>query len=235
MGTGSQNYCIAVLLSLIVCLINPLTGMPQTPPDAGLWTTLNMEVGLNSKFTLLVTEEIRAKENFSRLNLFYTNIGLDYKVNKNLKTNFVYRSIEKLRSANTFSYRHRIQWDITIKQKYGNFDVSYRHRLQAEVRNVYSSDAGYLPEWYSRNKFQVKYDTGKPWTPYAAIELRYQLRDPRSPESDHLWHRARYQSGFDYKINMHNAVGAYYLIQNEFNILDPEDLYIVGVEYSLKL
>ncbi len=136
---------------------------------------------------------------------------------------------------NFFSFRHRVQWDVTLKKAFGDFDLSYRHRLQVELKNVYSSDNGFLPEWFSRNKLQVKYDFDKPYTPYFSVELRYQIRDPRSPESNNLWHRARYQGGFDYKFNSHHSMGLYYLVQNEFNISEPEQLYIIGLEYTFKL
>jgi hypothetical protein len=224
---------IAIQL-FVVLFLNSYKLNAQVYPDAGLWTTTNLEWGINSRYTFILTEEIRLKENFTQLNLLYTNVGIEYKIFKFLKTSISYRSIQKAMLDQTFSYRHRIQWDINAKKKLGSFELSYRHRLQSEVRDLNSSDDGYLPEWYSRSKFQLKYNVSKVFGPYFAIELRYQIKDPRKPESDNLWHRVRYQSGVDYKVNSHNYVGLYYLIQKEFNIKEPQDLYIVGLEYTFK-
>ena len=204
-------------------------------PDAGSWNTFNIEYKLNSKINALFTEELRFKENFSRLNLLYTNLGLEYKVNDNIKAAFIYRFIEKYQDDNSFSFRHRLMFDLTLKKKIGNISLSYRHRLQAEERDIYSSKDGYVPEWYSRNKITLKYDTDKRYTPYFAIELRYQIRDPRDWESDKTWHRSRYCLGLDYKVNKKSTLGLYYLIQQEFNVVTPQDLYIVGLEYSISL
>lgn len=220
---------------LILLLSRNFSTFSQTSPDAGLWTTATFECNLNSKFGLFITQEMRLKENFSRLNLLYTNLGLEYKFEKNFKTSLSYRQIHKFMPENYFSFRHRVQWDITFKNNVENFELSYRHRLQAEVRNVYSSDKGYLREWYSRNKLQIKYDLNKKYAPYFSVELRYQILNPRNPESNYVWHRIRYQTGIDHKINSHHSMGLYYLMQDEFNIIDPQNIYIIGIEYTYKL
>ena len=203
--------------------------------DAGSWNTFNLEKGIKGKFSALFTQECRLKENFSTLNLFYTNLGIEYKSNKYFKAALVYRWIDKFQDDNTFSYRNRLMLDLTLKNKFGKFTLGYRQRLQAEKRNIFTSEKGYLTEWYSRNKFSVKYDLNKPYTPFAAIELRYQIHDFRRMESEHTWHRNRYSFGIEYKFNDKNTFGAYYLIQREWNVNNPNNLYIVGLEYTLSL
>jgi dTDP-4-dehydrorhamnose 3,5-epimerase-like enzyme len=113
--------------------------------------------------------------------------------------------------------------------------VSYRHRLQAEKRNIYVSERGYFTEWYSRNKFSLKYNLNQSFAPYTYIELRYQIHDQRKLESESQLHRVRYATGVDYKIDNKNTFGIYYLIQREWNVLTPNNLYILGLEYSLTL
>ena len=203
--------------------------------DAGMWNTINVEKKLKNNFSVFITEEFRLKENFSQINLFYTNVGVGYRPYNFLKVEFIYRSTEKKLITDFYSIRHRLMLDITLKKKYGDFSLSYRHRLQAEVRNVNSSDNGRIPERYSRNKFEVKYDMHKKYTPYASCELRYQIDDVRNIESDDTWHRARYVLGMEYELDKKNIFGIYYLIQHEWNVSVPENLYIIGLEYSLTL
>lgn len=207
----------------------------QPTNDAGLWTTFNIEKELKNNISVFLTEEYRLKENFTQTNLFYTDIGVSVRPVKPLKISLSYRSIEKYIQDNTFSYRHRLMVDILLKHKMGNYSIAFRQRFQSEVRNVNSSDNGAIPEWYSRSKFQIKYDLNKRLTPYIAAELRYQINNPRNIESDRLWHRQRYSAGIDYKQNDRNTFGLYYLIQNEFNVSSPQNLYIVGLEYTLTL
>ncbi|MBA3704503.1 MAG: DUF2490 domain-containing protein, partial [Bacteroidetes bacterium] len=187
----------------------------QTVNDACLWATVSVEKRINKKFSLFLTEEYRLKENFTRTNLFYTDLGVSVRPISFLKISLAYRSIQKYLIDNTFSYRHRLMLDITLKKKFGTIELSYRQRLQSEVRNIYTSESGSIPEWYSRNKFGLKYDLKKPITPYVAVELRYQINNPRAIESDKTWHRNRYTLGLDYKQSERHSFGLYYLIQQE--------------------
>lgn len=211
------------------------TVMAQDTPGLGSWTTATLEYGLNKRWSGFVSEEFRLKEDFSRLNLFYTCVGFEYKITKNIKSSLAYRFTQKFKQDNFFSFRHRVQWDVTVKKGFGKFDLSYRHRLQSEVKDVYSSDIGRLPDWFSRSKFQVKYDTDKPYTPYFSVELRYQIQDHQNPVSNLYWHRIRYQGGLDYKLNSRNNLGLYYLLQDEFDTEDPARVYVIGLEYTFKL
>ncbi len=216
-------------------LISFTTCIAQVYPDAGSWNTFNLEVKINKRLSAQFTEELRFKENFSRLNLLYTNAGLEYRVLKNLKAAFVYRFINKYQDENYFSLRHRLMLDVSAKKKYKKVDFAYRFRLQAEEQDMYSSVNGRIPEWYWRNKLTAKYDLDKPYTPYASVEFRYQIRDVQNIESDHTWHRTRWVAGVDYKKNDYSTFGIYYLIQHEYNVKSPQAQYIIGLEYSLTL
>ena len=203
--------------------------------DAGMWNTINLEKKFKNNLSVFITEEFRLKENFGQINLFYTDVGVGYRPYGFMKVELAYRSIEKHLITGFYSIRHRLMLDITFKRKIKDFNLAYRHRLQAEVRNVNSSDNGTIPEWYSRNKLTLKYDLKKKYTPYASCELRYQIDDTRNTESEQTWHRGRYALGFDYELNKTSTFGIYYLIQHEWNVSVPENLYILGLEYSLSL
>ena len=225
--------CFFLFLSPLFFITSELYS--QSYPDAGLWTTFNIEYSLNTRTSVLVTQECRLKENYSRLNLLYSNLGFEYRILKSFKAALTYRFVNKYQDDNAMSYRHRLMLDLTLKNKFGKLNVSYRHRLQVEGRDLYSSESGRVPEWYSRNKFEVKYDIEKRYTPYVSAEFRYQFYDPRNVESNSTWHRNRYVTGIDYKINDKNKVGLYYLIQHEYNVSLPETQFIIGLEYSLSL
>ena len=235
-----MSFSLKRILGLSICILVSLHGFAKVSrspvyADAGSWNTFSISYGLNKKIAILFTEECRIKENYGRLNLFYTNIGLEYKFPKYVKTSLVYRWIDKYQDDNTFSYRHRLMWDASIKYPYRDFTFSYRHRLQVENRNIMSSESGRVPEWYSRNKLEAAYAINNRLSAYFSAEFRYQLHDPRNEESDATWHRTRYQAGFDYDISKQSKVGVYYLIQREYNVSAPENIYITGLEYSLSL
>jgi hypothetical protein len=224
---------------LIVCafifLQYQLLSFAQPVSDAGMWNTISLEKELSEKMSISMDEEFRLKENFTKLNLLYTNVGASYKAARNIKIGLTYRLIEKWKQENPgFSYRHRLMFDMSFKYKFNSWSVSYRSRIQSELRDIYTSAFGMIPEWYWRNKFDLKKKLRR-YTPYLGAEFRYQLVDPRGPESNFGWHRARMYGGVDFEINNTIALGIYYLVQHDINIVNPQYLYILGLQYSVLL
>ena len=221
---------------IFLCLAGFGNCHAQTQPDAGMWNTFSLEKEITKKFSVGVDEELRLRDNLGQLNLLYTNLGVNYKPIKGIKLAFTYRLIEKYIGENIpFSFRDRLMLDASYKYKIDNWAFSYRARFQAEVRDYYSSRKGKIPEWYWRNKFEIKYDLTKKYEPYIGTEIRYQIKDPRNPISNEGWHRIRAFAGVDYNINKNNSFGIYYLIQTEFGVVNPQNLYILGLQYSLTL
>jgi hypothetical protein len=222
-------------LSLLLLLIIPVPdALPQRQPDMGMWNTFSMEKAITKNYSISIDEEVRLRDNITRLNLLYTNVCFNYKPAKGLKIGLAYRSIQKHIEGLDFSFRHRIMLDISYKYKINDIVLAYRSRFQSEVKNYYSSEMGQIPEWFWRNKFDVKYNFKK-LDPYIGTELRYQFTDSRNPYLNYGWHRYRTYIGVDYNINDKNSIGIYYLIQREFNVSNPEYIYILGLQYSVVL
>jgi hypothetical protein len=191
-----------------------------------------IEKKLTKKISFLLTEEYRRRDNFTRSNLLYTDVGFSYKPFDIFKVSLVYRGIDKFQLDNTIIFRHRLMLDMTVKKKFNQFTLSLRERIQSEIRDVQSSEHGKIPEWYSRSKFTLKYDTKKPISPYTAIEVRYQIHNPRMIEADKGWHRNRYYIGLNYQKNDKHSFSLYYMIQQEYDVSAPQNLYIIGLEYN---
>lgn len=218
-----------------ICVSTFAQSQAQTQPDAGLWCTFTVEKEFTKKLTIGINEELRLRENYSRLNLLYTNPYITYKLRKRLKLGLGYRFISKyMYKESRFSYKHRLMFDISYKYKFEDLIISYRSRLQGEVRDYNSDPQGKQPEYYWRNKLDIGYEIGK-FTPYIGTEVRYQIEDPRFPASNYGWHRARTYAGVDYEYNKKHSFGIMYLIQQEFDVDDPGTGYILGLDYKYKL
>jgi hypothetical protein len=224
---------ISRLIILYCSALNITYAQPEQ--DAGMWNTISVEKKLTDRLSLAIDEEFRLRENFTRLNLFYTNVGFNYKLNDLLKLTLTYRLIEKWRyESQNFSFRHRLMFDINLKYKHNRWALTYRSRIQSEVRDYYTSENGKTPEWYWRNKLELKYKVGD-WNSNIGSEFRYQIYDLRNFDSNAGWHRARYFAGIDYEIKKNNFIGLYYLIQREFGLVQPNYLYILGLQYAIEL
>jgi hypothetical protein len=229
-----MNLVSRIILVLIFIATQRFELRAQTEKDAVFWMTLNLEKKLSRKFSVQLTEEFRQRDNLRRLNLFYTELGLNWKATDWLKTNISYRWIQKYVPEGYFSYRHRLSFDLSFRKKTGHFAASYRHRLQAEIQDPGRNELGWQAEWYSRSRLEIKYLTDGKLSPFASYEARYQIKDPRLQESNGLWHRNRFALGLQYEIDKWSNISVYYLIQNEFNVSEPAELYVTGIEYSLQ-
>lgn len=219
-----------IFLLSLVCISQPSN-------DAGLWTTLTIQKPINKKVTFVIDQEFRLKENFQRINLFYTNIGVDYKLSKSIKISPTYRAIQKKRLEGTYSFRHRLMLDVTLKKKFTKLTLSERVRYQAEVQDFNTSKKGKLAEQFLRFKTDLKYSATEKITPYISCELRYQIRAPRGdgPLYNNAFHRIRNVLGAEYQINKKNSMEVYYQFQTEYNISSPESTYIIGIAYKLEI
>jgi long-subunit fatty acid transport protein len=216
-----------ILLFLRIYLVEA-----QQQTDAGMWSTLSIEKDITKKFSVGLDQEVRLKNNSSRLSLLYTNVSAGYKINKGFKLGFGYRWIDKYEKEGYFSFKHRLMLDISCKYKISDLSLGYRSRIQSEIGNVYKSSLGGIPEWYWRNKFEIKYELNN-FTPYINAEFGYQVIDSKNPRADYAFHRVRTSVGLDYKINKQNSIGIYYLNQQEFDIDDPSNSNILGLQYSI--
>ncbi|MDQ3110202.1 MAG: DUF2490 domain-containing protein [Bacteroidota bacterium] len=222
------------LLLSITILLAALPSFSQTD-DFGSWFTFGLNKDIGKKSSISFDQEFRLKENLSTINLFYTNIGFNYKVTKFFKVALVYRMINKQKNDGSYGMRSRIYTDLIFKTKPGKWTLDYRTRLQAEWRQAgYYSEFGNTPEIFLRNLFKVGYEVGPHLKPYAATELRWQIQNPRLPWANGF-DRQRLIAGADYKINNMHTIGTYFLFQKEYNVNDPQTLYILGLEYTISL
>jgi hypothetical protein len=203
--------------------------------DFGAWMTFSLNKDLAGDLQFNFDQEFRLRDNLSTVNLLYTNLGLSYKFSKAFKLGVSYRFINKHKEDLTWGNRHRLQTDFVFKVKPGRFTLGYRARFQAEVRGYgYSGEYGNVPEIYMRNLFKAGYKVNDMVSPYVGTELRWQIQNPRIPYHDGF-DRSRFIGGVDLTFTDVQTLGLYVLLQKEWNVMDPQTLYILGVEYVINL
>ncbi len=222
---------------ILILLFIPLAIRSQNTSDAGMWNTFSIQKSINKTTYIVFDQEFRLRENYSRLNLFYTNLGAGYKISKNFKTELTYRCVQKYLIDNTFSFRHRLMVDFIYKKKFHAISLSNRLRYQTEIKDYLTSDLGKYQEQFLRYKMELKFDIDKKITPFISTEIRYQLdvQNGKRAIYNNEIHRIRYAIGIDYKLKNNNTFSIYYLIQNEFYISSPENNYILGLQYAINL
>lgn len=217
---------LAFPLGLFFC--SPVKGQVN---DAGLWTSVNFEAKLAKRVSATVSEELRFNENITELGAAFTDIGLNYKLNKHFQFAINYRFIQRHRLDNFYSFRHRFYADIKYSHKLKPFELSFRTRFQDQISDIGRAKDGGVPEYYLRNKLSLKWDLNKAYSPYISLELFSPLCYPHLYAFDGI----RTTAGFEYEFSKHHKIDIYYMIQKELNVSNPQTDFVLGLGYFFKL
>jgi len=206
---------------LLILFFIPLLVFSQE--DANLWSGISISKKYKD-FNFGLSEEIRLNENFTLINKTFTELTAEYKIIKSLRVGFGYR----FNQVNKFEYggfvmNHRINFDLTYKNKFNYFKFAFRTRYQQKFDALKDGSV------YNRNKLTIKYDLDNPFEPYIASELFYQFNNV------YEFNKSRISVGVKYKISDNSNLKAFYILQQEFNVSDPIMDHIYGIGYSFEL
>jgi hypothetical protein len=199
--------------------------------DAGLWTSVKLETKVVKDLTASIIQEFRFYENITELGAYYTEAGLEYKINKHFQIEANYRFTQKRKVENYYSTRHRFSVDLKYSKKFKPFELKYRIRFQNQYADIGRSEDGGVPEYYLRNKLSLQWDLKKAYTPYVSVELFSPLNYPRMYAFDNI----RSMAGIEYAFTKHHKIDVYYMIHKEVNVSQPFTYYVFGIGYIYRL
>lgn len=215
-----------ILFPLLLLLLNvPVFSQVN---DAQLWTSIALKKKIIKPLSVSFTQDFRFTENVSELGSFFSEVGLLYKINKNWRISGDYRFSYKIQLDNTYSRRHRYNFDLSYRIKYYHFGLILRTRFESEYKKVNSSETGHIPDNYSRNKLTLKYDITRRISPYASVEAFIPLNNPKIKGIDNM----RYSLGLEWEFVKNSAIDVYYMIQREYQVKNPERDFVAGIGYS---
>ncbi len=195
--------------------------------DVRLWTGVSLQHKFTRQLAASIDQQFRFKNDLTRLDKYFTDIGIAYQLPRNFKIAIAYRFIRK----NEFSYysvRHRFYADLSYKQKLGRFTFNLRERILQQYKNIHSSELGLIPDWVLRSKLTAKYDLQRRYSPYLSTEIYYMIDNAK--EKDQLISRLRYSVGVEFEFNRIHSLDIFTLFQHDrqtdFNSL------VMGATYT---
>ncbi len=194
--------------------------------DMGIWTGITFQTKITRQLEVSLTEQLRLKNDASRISLILSDIGLSYDVTKKLKVGLNYRYI-KSNQDNYFSNRHRFYADIAWKEKIKSISITLRERVQKQYSDYFSSETGKIPVWVLRSKLTAKLDLDKKYFPYLSGEIFY-LLDNESNEYGLTQYR--YEAGINYDINRLHSINPFLIFQKSHSSKFNELIY--GIMYT---
>ena len=215
-------------LALLLCFISSVGFVSAQWNDAQLWTSVSIEKKVIKSFSVSLAEEVRFTDNINELGEFFTDIGLNYKINKNWRISGNYRFTNKIQLDNSYSKRHRYYFDLSYRRKVYMLTIVLRTRFQSQYKNINSSENGHLPEYYSRNKLTLKYNATRRLSPYISAEAFIPLNNPKVGGIDNM----RYSAGLEWEFIKNSTFDFYYMIQQQYQAKNPERDFVAGIGYS---
>jgi len=197
--------------------------------DAGLWLTINGEKKITHAFSFSLAEEFRMDENISELGEFFTDAGVNYKINKYIRLSANYRFAKKKKKDNFFYVHNQFYFDIALKKKFKPFSFEFRTRQEDEYKQPGKASDYTGPNFISKNKFTVKLEYNKKITPFLSFETFTPLNNAELFPI----YETRYYAGAEYDFNRVHSLELYFLLKKDCNVKYPETDYILGVEYDL--
>lgn len=216
--------------------------------DFGARARFDLSARLSRNLELGVYEELRFIDNASSFSTSKTAVGLEYRLPHNFKAGVQYmlysyaEKTPKHRVAASLSYTYKLyDWNFSVKET-----VQMTHKTKAGM-NPYQGVRNLLAE---KTSFKVKYKGFSHLEPYVGCELRVTLNDPLiTLESNDLYttkkgrqyykgefngygltylERFRSEIGADYKLNRHNTISLYLLLDN-YDEYDIDTNSVAGV------
>lgn len=217
-------------ISLILFLLLSLTGLKAQTNDAQMWLSVDLEKKLNPKLSLHFAEELRMNENITEAGTIFSDLAVSYDLTRSLNASVNYRFINKRRLDDTYDFRHRFYVDLTYKVAPKPVIITLRARVQQQYTDFFTSEKGRIPKNYGRTRLKLAYDQWKPFRPFVAAEIFIPFDNKKY--SSFTVDCIRYQAGLEYKFNKHHSLSAFYMIQRERNVADPETDFVSGLGYS---
>lgn len=216
-----------VLLIIITSTITLYAQDTKVTDDLELWTTIGIKKKISKNWKLSLDQSFRFTEDISRFDIYFTDLGFNYKINKHFKLGANYRFYQNKNNDNNFKTQHRFSADATYKQKIKRFSLAYRIRLQNKDEEFFNTSSSNI--YNLRNKFSVDYNIKKfKFDPFLSVELYDRIEDINNNELSKL----RSTIGIEYSSKKLGNINVFYRIDNELNQSYNKDTYILGIGYS---
>lgn len=203
----------------------------------GTWTSMGVEKEYK-KWDFGAETELRTIYYTRLIERWSLGVNADYSLFKQLKVGVGYQFMNKLdQKYLNYSIRNRFNLGATGKLKLADFSFTLRERIQMTQKDDSKriQDDGTIdtysvnPEWSWRNRLAMAYNIPHfKVTPSFSVESFYQLNNPDGNTFDNM----RYVLSFDYKINKHNNIEIYGVINSNLESDDATGKYILGVSYK---
>ncbi len=198
--------------------------------DAGAWMYFVLEKDLPDKFTTGIELDVRLNENLSEARSIFSEVYLSKEWSDAFSSTLTYRALARRNLENNYNDRDRLSLDLKYKLKVGEVSMQYRFRVQRRL-GLLGSEGALNSNFGYRHKVKATYDLNKKWEVSLAGESFYAAQNT----SNLLQTDIRVKASLEYKVKKRNYLSFGYLVQREYNTVNPLTMYNAVVGYKLMI
>ncbi len=194
--------------------------------DFELWNSFSLTKKICKKIDLNLEEEFRFYKNASQLDVLFTELSIEYKINKHFDLGVEYRFYRNTKNDGSHEFQKRIRGEITYNHKIKWFRLSYRLSFQDKDENLWLNEETSGESIYNlRNKLSVRYDIkNNKLLPYLATEIFRAYEKNKDPE----FNKYRFTAGARYPIFKNTKLELFYRFDKELNVNNLKSSHIIG-------
>lgn len=196
--------------------------------DLQLWTGAAIEKKAGKDWTFSLEEQIRFKHNISEISNFFTETGVQYRINKNFALEGAYRYTRDRKSDGRYESRSRYHLDLRYTGRLDFITLSYRLRYQKEVEGFRLVDQKIPYEKYLRNRLKISYTEFKKIEPFLSGELFQLFRPEYYSELEYF----RVLGGITFDARKFGSLRFAYGFNREINEIEAAMTYLFRVKYT---
>ena len=203
--------------SILLLLFSTFSSVAQEN-DFQVWSLFSANDKVTYKTDIKIKHGLRFRENASLLSKSYSDITLKYKHNKKLSVAIRFRDINEWNKQLSREKKSRYYSDLYLRNKLDRFVFSVRNRYQKQGNTKVFT-------YLFRQEVSISYNIRKnKMEPLLAAEYFYSEKNKLN--------KLRYTLGFSYPIYKDLDFNMSYRIQQQFNVENPETLFILSGKLS---
>ncbi|MDR0733857.1 MAG: DUF2490 domain-containing protein [Dysgonamonadaceae bacterium] len=217
---------------MFLLLLFSLSSFSQTPPHWGVSLSIEAEKEINRFFSVTGKEEVRLLNNSAGFDRNAASLGIDYTfLDRKAKIGVYYAFLYLYNNDCLFESRHRCYINLSCKETFEPFILSWRGRLQETYRDASRGKYKINPKYAMKNKLEAAYMIwGSPWKPYLSCDFSTRLNDPvRGCELTKL----RLQGGATWRLDRTTYLD-FFLRCDEYLAGDEPRVFSLGAAYKMK-
>ena len=195
--------------------------------DNQSWTKISFEKKLPHSLKLELAQGLRLKGQLSTFNQAFFEVSLSYKDSNGLRINIPYRYTifeDKIKHRLSFGALYQYSFEPVILKYHIKF---YRLYENGESDGEDGAPLGDL----IRNKFTIKYISGKKINPYISGGLFNLYNTDNNPLDEF-----RASFGIEVDLPRKNSIKIFYIFKKEdIAKLNPDEINVFGISYRIKL